>query len=56
LIIPALLLPLGLLLIRHGVILSSVAINAIGLVLVIAPATAWASWREAQNMALTMGL
>jgi len=55
LIIPALLLPLGLLLIRHGVMLSSVAINAIGLVLVIAPATAWASWREARPRGATPG-
>ena len=47
LIIPALLLPLGLLLIRHGVMLSSVAVNAVGLAFVIAPATAWATWREA---------
>jgi uncharacterized RDD family membrane protein YckC len=55
LIIPALLLPLGLLLIRHGVMLSSVVINAVGLVLVIAPATAWASWREARPRGATPG-
>ena len=55
LIIPALLLPLGLPLIRRGVMLSSVAINAIGLVLVIAPATAWASWREARPRGATPG-
>ena len=46
LIIPALLLPLGLLLVRHGVVLNSTAVNAIGLVLVIAPATAWATVRK----------
>ena len=33
--------------------LSSLAINAIGLVLVIAPATAWASWREARPRGAT---
>jgi uncharacterized RDD family membrane protein YckC len=55
LIIPALLLPFGLLLIRHGVMLSSVVINAIGLVLVIAPATACASWREARPRGATPG-
>jgi hypothetical protein len=47
LIIPALLLRLGLLLIRRGVMLSSVAVNAVGLALVIAPATAWATRHEA---------
>jgi len=35
-----------LLLIRRGVMLSSVAVNAVGLTLVIAPATAWATWRD----------
>jgi hypothetical protein len=55
LIIPARLLPLGLLLIRHGVMLSSAAVNAIGLVLVIAPATAWATWCEARPRKATPG-
>ena len=55
LIIPALLLPLGLLLIRRGVMLSSVAVNAVGLALVIAPATAWATWREARPQGATPG-
>jgi uncharacterized RDD family membrane protein YckC len=55
LIIPALLLPLGLLLIRRGVMLSSVAVNAVGLALVIAPATAWATWREARQRGATPG-
>ena len=55
LIIPALLLPLGLLLVRRGVMLSSVAVNAVGLGLVIAPATAWATWREARPRGATPG-
>jgi uncharacterized RDD family membrane protein YckC len=55
LIIPALLLPLGLLLIRRGVMLSSAAVNAVGLALVIAPATAWATWREARPRGATPG-
>jgi uncharacterized RDD family membrane protein YckC len=55
LIIPALLLPLGLLLIRRGVMLSSVAVNAVGLALVIAPATAWATWCEARPRGATPG-
>jgi hypothetical protein len=55
LIIPALLLPLGLLLIRRAVMLSSVAVNAVGLALVIAPATAWASWHEARPRGATPG-
>jgi uncharacterized RDD family membrane protein YckC len=55
LIIPALLLPLGLLLIRRGVMLSSVAVNAVGLALVIAPATAWATWHEARPRGATPG-
>jgi uncharacterized RDD family membrane protein YckC len=55
LIIPALLLLLGLLLIRQGIMLSSVAVNAIGLALVIAPATAWATWREARPRGATPG-
>jgi uncharacterized RDD family membrane protein YckC len=55
LIIPALLLPLDLLLIRHGVMLSSAAVNAIGLVLVIAPATAWATWCETRPREATLG-
>jgi uncharacterized RDD family membrane protein YckC len=55
LIIPALLIPVGLLFIRHGIVLSSVAINAIGLVLVIAPATAWATWWEAVPRGATPG-
>ena len=55
LIIPALLLPLGLLLIRRDVMLSSVAVNAVGLALVIAPATAWATWREARPRGATPG-
>jgi hypothetical protein len=40
LIIPALLVPLGMLLVRQGVRLNSAAVNAIGLAFVIAPATA----------------
>jgi uncharacterized RDD family membrane protein YckC len=55
LIIPALLLPIGLLLIRHGIMLSSPAVNVIGLALVIAPATAWATWREARPRGATPG-
>lgn len=55
LIIPALLLPLGLLLVRHGVVLNSTAVNAIGLVLVIAPATAWATWCENRPRGATPG-
>ena len=55
LIIPALLLPVGLLLIRYGVTLGAVAVNAIGLALVIAPATAWATWREAPPRGATPG-
>jgi uncharacterized RDD family membrane protein YckC len=55
LIIPALLLPLGLLLVRHGVVLNSPAVNAIGLVLVIAPATAWATWCESRPPGATPG-
>jgi uncharacterized RDD family membrane protein YckC len=55
LIIPALLLPLGLLLVRRGVVLSSLAVNALALALVIAPATAWATWREARPRGATVG-
>jgi uncharacterized RDD family membrane protein YckC len=55
LIIPALLLPIGPLLIRHGIMLSSPAVNVIGLALVIAPATAWATWREARPRGATPG-
>lgn len=55
LIIPALLLPVGLLLIRYGVTLGAVAVNAIGLALLIAPATAWATWREARPRGATPG-
>jgi uncharacterized RDD family membrane protein YckC len=55
LILPALLLPLGLLLIRRGVMLNSLAVNAIGFALVIAPATAWAAWWEARPRGATPG-
>jgi uncharacterized RDD family membrane protein YckC len=55
LIIPALLVPIGLLLIKHGVVLSSLVVNAIGLALVIVPATAWATWREARPRGATPG-
>ena len=55
LIIPALLLPLGLLLVQRGVILGSLAVNALALVLVIAPATAWAAWWEARPRGATVG-
>jgi uncharacterized RDD family membrane protein YckC len=55
LIIPALLIPLGLLLSRHGVTLSPLAVNGIGFALVIAPATAWAAWREARPRGATVG-
>ena len=55
LIIPALLLPLGLLLTQRGVMPSSLAVNAIGLALVIAPATVWAAWREARPRGATPG-
>jgi len=54
-IIPVLLVPVGLLLIRNDVVLSSVAVNALGLALVIAPATAWAAWREARPRGATPG-
>jgi uncharacterized RDD family membrane protein YckC len=54
-IIPVLLVPVGLLLIRNGVMLSSVAVNAIGLAFVIAPATVWAAWRETRPRAATPG-
>ena len=55
LIIPALLLPVGLLLIRRGVMLSSLAVNALAFALVIVPATAWAAWREARPRGATVG-
>jgi uncharacterized RDD family membrane protein YckC len=55
LIIPALLIPVGLLLTRRGVTLSSPAVNAIGFVLVIAPATAWAAWWEVRPRGCTPG-
>jgi uncharacterized RDD family membrane protein YckC len=55
LIIPALLIPLGLLLIQRGGMLSSLAVNALALVLVIAPATAWAAWCEARPRGATVG-
>ena len=55
LIIPALLLPLGLLLIRHGVMPEFGCSQCIGLVLVIAPATAWATWCEARPREATLG-
>jgi hypothetical protein len=52
LIIPALLIPLGLLLGRR-VTLSSLVVNGIGLAFVIAPATAWAAWWEARPRGAT---
>jgi uncharacterized RDD family membrane protein YckC len=55
LIIPALLIPIGLLLGRRGVTLSSLVVNGIGLAFVIAPATAWAAWWEAQPRGATAG-
>jgi uncharacterized RDD family membrane protein YckC len=55
LIIPALLLPLGLLLIQRGLMLSSLAVNALAMALVIAPATAWAAWCEARPRGATVG-
>jgi uncharacterized RDD family membrane protein YckC len=55
LIIPALLIPLGLLLIRRGVMLSALAVNGIGFTFVIAPATAWAAWWEARPRGATAG-
>ena len=45
-----------LLLIRRGVMLSSVAVNAVGLTLVIAPATAWATWRDPGKRLLRLGV
>ena len=48
LIIPAVLIPLGLLLAGKGIVFSPLVVNGIGLVLVIAPATTWAAWREAR--------
>jgi uncharacterized RDD family membrane protein YckC len=55
LIIPAVLIPLGLLLTRQEVTLSPLAVNAIGLALVIAPATAWATWWETRPRGATPG-
>ena len=55
LIIPALLVPIGLLLSRRGATLSSLAVNAIGLAVVIAPATAWAAWWKARPQGRTPG-
>jgi uncharacterized RDD family membrane protein YckC len=55
LIIPALLVPLGLLLSQRGVMLSSLAVNALALVLVIAPESAWAAWWEARPRGATVG-
>jgi uncharacterized RDD family membrane protein YckC len=55
LIIPALLVPIGLLLTRRGVTLSSLAVNAIGFALVMALASAWAVWWEARPRGRTPG-
>jgi hypothetical protein len=55
LIIPALLLPLGLLLTQRGLMLSSLAVNALALALVIAPATAWAAWCEGRPRGANRG-
>jgi uncharacterized RDD family membrane protein YckC len=55
LIIPALLLPVGILLLRNGVTISAFAINVVAFVLVIAPATAWAAWWEASPRGATPG-
>jgi uncharacterized RDD family membrane protein YckC len=55
LIIPALLIPVGLLLGGRGVTLSSLAGNGIGLAFVIAPATAWAAWWDARPRGATAG-
>lgn len=55
LVIPAVLVPLGLLLARQGVGLSPLVVNGIGLVLVIAPATTWAAWWEARPRGATPG-
>jgi uncharacterized RDD family membrane protein YckC len=55
LIIPALLLPLGLLLMQRRVMLSSLTVNALALALVIASATAWAAWRQARPRGATVG-
>ena len=55
LIIPAVLIPLGLLLAGKGIVFSPLVVNGIGLVLVIAPATTWAAWREARPRGATLG-
>ena len=43
------LLPLGLLLARNGIVPSPLAVNGVGLVLVILPASLWATWWEAAS-------
>jgi hypothetical protein len=55
LIFPAVLIPLGLLLAGKGIVFSPLVVNGIGLVLVIAPATTWAAWREARPRGATLG-
>jgi len=55
LIIPAVLLPLGLLLARSGIVLRPLVVNGVGLVLVILPATLWATWWEAGQKGATPG-
>jgi hypothetical protein len=55
LIIPAVLLPLGLLLARNGIVPSPLAVNGVGLVLVILPASLWATWWEAASKGATPG-
>ena len=55
LIIPAVLLPLGLLLARNGIVLGPLVVNGVGLVLVILPATLWATWWEAAPKGATPG-
>jgi uncharacterized RDD family membrane protein YckC len=55
LIIPAVLLPLGLLLAGKGIVFGPLVVNGIGLVLAIAPATTLAAGREARPRGATLG-
>jgi uncharacterized RDD family membrane protein YckC len=55
LVAPALLLPVGVLLVHRGVDLTQPELNVVGFLLVVLPATAWAAWCEAGSRQATPG-
>ncbi len=55
LLAPALLLPLGMLLVHRGVRLTQPELNVVGFLFVVLPATLWAAWCEAGSRQATPG-